>query len=93
MSAEIRLMSSICYLGDQHPPHLLNTVHFFSRRKEAIMEFREAVCVAERNLTEGASLEELKELVRDLRALSRNSILADLIEIKIMRLERRWDRV
>jgi hypothetical protein len=51
------------------------------------MQFREAVCVAERNLTAGASIDELKELVRDLRALSRSSVLADLINIKIMRLE------
>jgi hypothetical protein len=56
------------------------------------MEFSEAVSVAERRLTEGASLDDLKEVVRDLRALSRRSVLADLIEIKIARLEGRWDR-
>jgi hypothetical protein len=55
------------------------------------MQFREAVRVAERNLTAGASIDELKELVRDLRALSRSSVLADLINIKIMRLEELLD--
>jgi hypothetical protein len=47
--------------------------------------------MAERNLTEGATLTELRELARDLRALTPDSLLADLIEIRIQVIERRWD--
>ncbi len=47
--------------------------------------------MAERNLTEGANLTELKELAQDLQALIANSILADLIEIKIAVIEGHWD--
>lgn len=46
------------------------------------MEFTEALRMAERNLTEGATLTELKELAQDLRALAPDSDLADLVEIK-----------
>jgi hypothetical protein len=52
------------------------------------MEFIEALVVAERRLAEGASVEELKEVVSDLRALSRESSLADLIELRIISIER-----
>jgi hypothetical protein len=47
--------------------------------------------MAERNLTEGATLTELRELARDLRTLTPDSLLADLIEIRIQVIERRWD--
>ena len=55
------------------------------------MDFTEALRMAERNLTEGATLTELKELAQDLRALTPNSILADLIDIKIAVIEGQWD--
>ena len=54
------------------------------------MEFMEALRMAERNLTEGATLTELKELAQDLRALTPNSLLADLVEIKIAVIEGHW---
>jgi hypothetical protein len=47
--------------------------------------------MAERNLTQGATLSELKELAQDLRGLAPNSILADLITIKIAVIEGHWD--
>ena len=50
------------------------------------MEFMDAKAMAARNLTEGATLEELREAVRDLRALSPESALADLVEAKIEQL-------
>jgi hypothetical protein len=56
------------------------------------MDFTEALRVAQRNLTEGATLTELRELARDLRALTPDSILADLVELKIEVIEGRWDR-
>ncbi|WP_195904233.1 hypothetical protein [Microvirga lotononidis] len=46
--------------------------------------------MAERNLTEGATLAELRELAQDLRALTPNSLLADLIELKIAVIEGYW---
>ncbi|MBQ0820809.1 hypothetical protein KBI52_11390 [Microvirga sp. HBU67558] len=58
---------------------------------DAAMDFTEALRMAERNLTEGANLTELKELAQDLQALIANSILADLIEIKIAVIEGHWD--
>ena len=50
------------------------------------MDFKEAKAMAAKNLTEGATLRELWEAARDLRALSPESALADLVEAKIERL-------
>ena len=50
------------------------------------MDSMDAKAMAARNLTEGATLEELREAVRDLRALSPESALADLVEAKIEQL-------
>jgi hypothetical protein len=47
------------------------------------MDFEEAKAIAERNLIDGATLSEMKEVVRNLRALSSDSELADLIEARI----------
>lgn len=55
------------------------------------MAFTEALRMAERNLTQGAALTELKELAQDLRGLAPNSMLADLVEIKIAVIEGHWD--
>ncbi|WP_262031808.1 hypothetical protein [Microvirga sp. Mcv34] len=55
------------------------------------MDFTEALRLAERNLTQDATLIELKEIAKDLRALIPNSILADLIDIKIAVIEGHWD--
>jgi len=55
------------------------------------MDFTEALRMAERNLTQDATLTELNELAQDLRALIPNSILADLIDIKIAVIEGHWD--
>lgn len=51
------------------------------------MEFSEALHLAKRNLTDGATLDALRELARDLRTLTPDRILADVIEI----IEGRWD--
>lgn len=53
------------------------------------MAFTEALDIAERQLIDGATLQELKDAVRDLRALSRESALADLVEQKIAAVEAR----
>ncbi len=55
------------------------------------MEFSGALHMAERNPTVGATLNELRELARDRRALTPDSILVDLIEIRIEAVEGRWD--
>jgi hypothetical protein len=47
------------------------------------MDFEQAKTIAEKNLTDGATLSEMKEVVRDLRALSPDSELANRIEAKI----------
>jgi hypothetical protein len=47
------------------------------------MDANDALAMAARALTEGATLEELREAARDLRALSPESALADLVEAKI----------
>ncbi len=62
------------------------------------MAFDKATCDAAQHLAEGADLQELKEAVQDLRALSPDSVLAQLVEEKIERLqeedgERRRHRV
>jgi hypothetical protein len=54
------------------------------------MNFSEALRMAERNLSEGATLAELRQLACDLRALTPDSLLADLIEIRIQVIEGRW---
>ncbi|MBZ6078090.1 hypothetical protein [Microvirga puerhi] len=53
------------------------------------MEFDDALDIAERQLIDGATLQELKEAAQDLRALSRESALADLVEQKIASIETR----
>ena len=50
------------------------------------MDSNDAKAMAARNLIEGATLEELREAVRDLRTLSPESALADLVEAKIEQL-------
>jgi hypothetical protein len=57
------------------------------------MDYSEALRMAERNLIEGATLAELRELASDLRALTPGSLLADLIEIRIQVIEGRWNNV
>jgi hypothetical protein len=47
------------------------------------MDFEQAKAIAEKNLIDGATLSEMKEVVRNLRALSSDSELADLIEARI----------
>jgi hypothetical protein len=56
------------------------------------MDFSKALRMAERNLTKGATLAELRDLARDLRALTPDSLLADLIEIRINVIEDRWEK-
>ena len=55
------------------------------------MNFSEALRMAERNLTQGATLAELRQLACDLRALTPDSLLADLIEIRIQVIEGHWN--
>jgi hypothetical protein len=55
------------------------------------MDYSEALRMAERNLIEGATLAELRELASDLRALTPDSLHADLIEIRIQVIEGRWN--
>ena len=50
------------------------------------MDANDAKAMAARNLTEGATLEVLRETARHLRALSRDSALADVVEAKIEQL-------
>ena len=49
------------------------------------MDHKDAKFMAVENLTQDATLDELREAVRDLRALSPDSALADLVEAKIER--------
>jgi hypothetical protein len=56
------------------------------------MNFSEALRMAERNLAKGATLAELRDLARDLRTLTPDSLLADLVENRIEIMEGRWDR-
>ena len=53
------------------------------------MAFDQALDIAERQIIDGATLQELKDAVRDLRVLSHESALADLVEQKIAALEAR----
>ena len=50
------------------------------------MDFDHAKDLAARNLTTDATLDELREAAQDLRALSPDSALAELVEAKIERL-------
>jgi len=52
------------------------------------VDLRDSMEIAERNLVDGATLEELKDAARDLRALTPDSALAELVEAKIAELER-----
>jgi hypothetical protein len=47
------------------------------------MDANDATAMAARTLIKGATLEELREAVRDLRALSPDSALADLVEARM----------
>lgn len=51
------------------------------------MNSNRAFYAAGKNITEGATLDELKEAARDLRALAPDSALADLVESKIEAIE------
>jgi hypothetical protein len=51
------------------------------------MRFAEALASAERHLTAGATLSELKDVRDDLRALARDSDLATLVDRRIARAE------
>ena len=52
------------------------------------MSFGDSMRVAEHMLVDGATLEELREAARNLRALTPDSALAELVEAKIGELER-----
>jgi len=52
------------------------------------MAFDKATCDAAKHLTEEANLHELRVAVQDLRALAPDSVLAQLAEEKIERLQR-----
>jgi hypothetical protein len=45
--------------------------------------------IAERRLVDGATLQELRDAVRDLRALAPDSTLAELVEARIAEIENR----
>ena len=47
------------------------------------MDLNRAQAMAAQNLINGASLDELHEVAQDLRALSPDSVLAELVEVKI----------
>jgi len=51
------------------------------------MFYEKALRVAERTLINGATLVELKQASKDLRALTPDSVLADLVEAKIKLIE------
>ena len=52
-------------------------------KRSTPMDPKDANALAARNLTKDATLEELREAARDLRALSPDSALAELVEAKI----------
>ena len=56
------------------------------------MAFDKATCDAAEHLTEGADLHELREAAQDLRALAPDSVLAQLVEEKIKRLQHEADK-
>ncbi len=47
------------------------------------MSYAEAMHIAERTLLDGATLSELKQASMDLRALTPDSALADLVDAKV----------
>ncbi|WP_445504583.1 hypothetical protein [Microvirga sp. G4-2] len=51
------------------------------------MFYEKALRVAERTLVDGATLAELKQASKDLRALTPDSVLADLVDAKIKSIE------
>jgi len=51
------------------------------------MFYEEALQVAQRTLIDGATLAELKQALSDLRALTPDSALADLVDAKIKSIE------
>jgi hypothetical protein len=53
------------------------------------MLYAKALRIAERTLIDGATLSELKQAVKDLRALTPDSALADLVDAKIRHIESR----
>jgi hypothetical protein len=53
------------------------------------MVYAKALRIAERTLIDGATLAELKQASRDLRALAPDSALADLVDAKIKSIESR----
>lgn len=53
------------------------------------MPYQKALRIAERKLIDGATLAELKQASRDLRALTPDSVLADLVDAKIKAIESR----
>ncbi len=52
------------------------------------MAFGDSLKVAERTLIDGATLEELRDAARNLRALTPDSALAELVEARIAELEK-----
>ena len=50
------------------------------------MDSHEAKAIAAKNLIDGATVDELRQVANDLRALSPESALADLVEAKIERM-------
>jgi hypothetical protein len=50
------------------------------------MDSHDAKAIAAKNLIDGATMDELREAVNDLRALSPESALADLVVAKIERM-------
>ena len=50
------------------------------------MKSHDAKTIAAKNLIDGATVDELREAVNDLRALSPESALAELVEAKIERM-------
>jgi hypothetical protein len=63
-------------------PHSLSLGQRRSERSTR-MDSNHAKTMAARNLTDGATLDELRQAARDLRALSPESALAALVEAKI----------
>jgi hypothetical protein len=55
------------------------------------MFYAKALQIAERTLVDGATLEELKQASKDLRALTPNSALADLVDAKVKLIKSRQD--
>ncbi len=56
------------------------------------MCYSRALRIAERTLIDGATLAELRQASKDLRAMTPDSALADLVDAKIEAIERRQDR-